>query len=242
LHYYQFNIGDYASHTRNLSLLEDLAYRKLLDEYYLHEHPLNGSITDVARQIGMKEHQDEVGFVLKSFFTDTDDGWVNKRADRQIAQYASKLDQASKAGKASAERRRNAGSTDVQLTNNHKPITNNQELLTSTIKTNTVAQSACNRPEEVSESIWQDFLVLRKAKKAPLTASALKGIEREAKKAGMNIEEALYECCARGWTGFKAEWIKKESFDVGSATRKILERELEKEARLVNPWDSKEIQ
>lgn len=206
--YYQFNIGDYASHTRNLSLLEDLAYRKLLDEYYLHEHPLNGSITDVARQIGMKEHQDEVGFVLKSFFTDTDDGWVNKRADRQIAQYASKLDQASRAGKASAERRRNAGSTDVQLTNNHKPITNNQELLTSTSKTKTVAQSACNRPEGVLESLWEDFITLRKAKKAPLTASALKGIEREAKKAGMNIEEALYECCSRGWTGFKAEWIK----------------------------------
>jgi len=208
LHYYQFNIGDYASHTRNLSLLEDLAYRKLLDEYYLHEHPLNGSITDVARQIGMKEHQDEVGFVLKSFFTDTDDGWVNKRADRQIAQYASKLDQASRAGKASAERRRNGGSTDVQLTNNHKPITNNQELLTSTSKTKTLAQSACNRPEGVLESLWEDFITLRKAKKAPLTASALKGIEREAKKAGMNIEEALYECCSRGWTGFKAEWIK----------------------------------
>jgi uncharacterized protein YdaU (DUF1376 family) len=208
VHYYQFNIGDYASHTRNLSLLEDLAYRKLLDEYYLHEHPLNGSITDVARQIGMKEHQDEVGFVLKSFFTDTDDGWVNKRADRQIAQYASKLDQASRAGKASAERRRNGGSTDVQLTNNHKPITNNQELLTSTSKTKTLAQSACNRPEGVLESLWEDFITLRKAKKAPLTASALKGIEREAKKAGMNIEEALYECCSRGWTGFKAEWIK----------------------------------
>jgi len=237
LHYYQFNIGDYASHTRNLSLLEDLAYRKLLDEYYLHEHPLNGSITDVARQIGMKEHQDEVGFVLKSFFTDTDDGWVNKRADRQIAQYASKLDQASRAGKASAERRRNGGSTDVQLTNNHKPITNNQELLTSTSKTKTVAQSACNRPEGVLESLWEDFITLRKAKKAPLTASALKGIEREAKKAGMNIEEALYECCSRGWTGFKAEWIKKEPFDVGSATRKILARELEKEARLINPWE-----
>ena len=208
MHYYQFNIGDYASHTRNLSLLEDLAYRKLLDEYYLHEHPLNGSITDVARQIGMKEHQDEVGFVLKSFFIDTDDGWVNKRADRQIAQYASKLDQASRAGKASAERRRNGCSTDVQLTNNHKPITNNQELLTSTSKTKTVAQSACNRPEGVLESLWEDFITLRKAKKAPLTASALKGIEREAKKAGMNIEEALYECCSRGWTGFKAEWIK----------------------------------
>ena len=100
-----------------------------------------------------------------------------------------------------------------------------------------VAQSACNRPEGVLESLWDDFLILRKAKRAPLTNSALEGIEQEAKKAGMNLEEALYECCARGWTGFKAEWIKKEPFDVGSATRKILERELEKEARLINPWE-----
>jgi len=35
MHYYQFNIGDYASHTRHLSDLEDLAYRRLLDAYYL---------------------------------------------------------------------------------------------------------------------------------------------------------------------------------------------------------------
>ena len=242
MHYYQFNIGDYLSHTKHLDVMEDLAYRRLLDLYYLHERPLNSGIASVARQIGMRDHENEVKSVLEEFFHLSQDGWINDRANKEIKHFHSKIDQASRAGKASAERRMSARSTDVQLTNNHKPVTNNQELLTSTSKTKTVAQSACNRPEGVLESLWDDFLTLRKAKKAPLTASALKGIEREAKKAGMNIEEALYECCARGWTGFKAEWIKKEPFDVGSATRKILERELEKEARLVNPWDSKEIQ
>ena len=39
MHYYSFNIGDYASHTRHLTAIEDLAYRRLLDLYYLHEQP-----------------------------------------------------------------------------------------------------------------------------------------------------------------------------------------------------------
>jgi len=240
VHYYQFNIGDYASHTRNLSLLEDLAYRKLLDEYYLHERPLNGCITDVARQIGMKDYQAEVAFVLKSFFTNKEDAWINKRADREIMHYASKLDQASRAGKASAEVRRNGRSTDVQLTNNQQPITNNHKTLTSTSKT-IVANRDCNRPETVSEQVWSDFQTLRRAKKAPITNSAISKIDKEAGKAGILLEAALVECCARGWTGFKADWMKgkAEPFDLGAATQRILQRELDKES--TNPWDLEAI-
>lgn len=128
VHYYQFNIGDYASHTRHLSLLEDLAYRKLLDQYYLQEQPLNACSTSVARLIGMREYQAEVDSVLKDFFTLTDDGWIQSRADREISAYRAKIEQASKAGKASAIKRAfNAGSTDVQPNSKHKPITINQE-------------------------------------------------------------------------------------------------------------------
>jgi uncharacterized protein YdaU (DUF1376 family) len=130
MHYYQFNIGDYASHTRHLSLLEDLAYRRLLDSYYLHEKPISDDCSAVARQIGMREHADIVEMVLKEFFELTDDGYVNCRADKEIQSYRGKIEQASRAGKASAERRSNARSTDVQpnikqepVTNNHKPIT-----------------------------------------------------------------------------------------------------------------------
>jgi uncharacterized protein YdaU (DUF1376 family) len=126
MHYYQFNIGDYASHTRHLNLLEDLAYRRLLDAYYLQERPLSSGLTSVARQINMRDHEVEVKAVLEEFFELTDEGWVSSRADREIEHFRAKREQASRAGKASAERRSNVRSTDVQPTNNHKPITNNQ--------------------------------------------------------------------------------------------------------------------
>jgi uncharacterized protein YdaU (DUF1376 family) len=126
MHYYQFNIGDYLSHTKHLDLMEDLAYRRLLDLYYLHERPLNSGIASVARQIGMRDQETEVKSVLEEFFDLSDDGWINQRADKEIKHFHSKIDQASRAGKASAERRMSARSTDVQLTNNQEPITNNQ--------------------------------------------------------------------------------------------------------------------
>lgn len=129
MHYYQFNIGDYASHTRHLSPVEDIAYRRLLDLYYLHERPLNSGLTSVARQINMRDHETEIELVLNEFFQLTEDGWINQRADKEIAHFRAKIEQASRAGKASAERRLNERSTDVQPTNNHKPTTNNQEYI-----------------------------------------------------------------------------------------------------------------
>jgi uncharacterized protein YdaU (DUF1376 family) len=148
MHYYQFNIGDYASHTRHLSLMENLAYRLLLDLYYLHERPLNACLTTVARQINMRDHKAEVEAVLSEFFSLTDAGWVNKRADIEIEKYHGKIEQASKAGKASAAKRMsNACSTGVQPnikqeTRNKKqePLNNNQvKTLTPSVSREKIA-------------------------------------------------------------------------------------------------------
>jgi uncharacterized protein YdaU (DUF1376 family) len=142
VNYYSFHIGDYAAHTRNLSLLEDLAYRRLLDAYYLAERPLNGCATDVAREIGMREHTEEVAYVLGKFFEWTEAGWVSKRAEKEIAHFSDKKQKASEAGKASAQRRINVRSTSVQKeatsvevlptgvqpTNNQEPITINTPI------------------------------------------------------------------------------------------------------------------
>jgi uncharacterized protein YdaU (DUF1376 family) len=131
MHYFQFNIGDYASHTRHLDLLEDLAYRRILDLYYLHERPLNGDATLVAKQIGMKDEAAIVRDVLNEFFVKTDEGYINGRADKEIAHFHSKIEQASKAGKASAERRLSKRSTvvatDVQPNIKQETITKKQE-------------------------------------------------------------------------------------------------------------------
>jgi uncharacterized protein YdaU (DUF1376 family) len=201
MHYYQFNIGDYVSHTRHLSPIEDIAYRRLLDAYYLSERPLNSGLAVVARQIGLREHETEVHSVLQEFFKLTEDGWVNARADKEIAHFKGKIEQASKAGRASAERRINARSTDVQPTNKQEPITKNHKPK----NTNTVAP-----PHGVTVGVWQDWLKLRKAKKAAVTQTALDGIQREADKARVSLQTALETCCERGWTGFKAEWMQSQ--------------------------------
>ena len=133
MHYYQFHIGDYMSHTRHLSLYEDLAYRRLLDFYFLHEQPIKHR--DVARQIGMREHEEDVLTVLNEFFLSTPEGFVNPRADKEINQYK----EFSEAGKRGAAKRWSKpphgeaisppNATPI-ATNNHKPLPNNQEKRT----------------------------------------------------------------------------------------------------------------
>ena len=128
MHYYQFHIGDYASHTRHLSIHEDLAYRRLLDFYYLHEQPIKHR--DIARQINMREFEQDVLTVLEEFFLSTDAGFINPRADLEIAKYK----EFSEAGKRGAAKRWGSNgeansppnATPI-ATNNHKPITINQE-------------------------------------------------------------------------------------------------------------------
>lgn len=61
----------------------------------------------------------------------------------------------------------------------------------------------------VSEQTAKDFLIVRKAKNAPLTETALNRIKTEAEKAGFTLEAALAECASRGWQSFKAEWVNK---------------------------------
>jgi hypothetical protein len=67
-------------------------------------------------------------------------------------------------------------------------------------------------PDDVSREVWADFCRLRKAQKAPVTDTALKGIRVQAIKAGWTLEDALAECVARGWRGFKADWVRSASF------------------------------
>jgi hypothetical protein len=67
------------------------------------------------------------------------------------------------------------------------------------------------KPSGVSEQVWNDFIALRKAKRAPLSPTALSVIAKEAEKAAMHIEEALTECVTRGWQSFKAEWMKPKT-------------------------------
>ena len=79
--------------------------------------------------------------------------------------------------------------------------------------------SNAQKPESVSEQVWNDFAALRTKRRAPITETALKGIQREAEKAGITLEAALSTCCERGWQGFKAEWYRREKLEQKNASK-----------------------
>lgn len=138
MHYYQFNIGDYMRDTQHLDELEDLAYRRLLDLAYMSEQPLPLDVKEVARRIRMRSECERIAVVLREFFIETDDGYINSRAMGSIEAYKAKADKA----RASARARWNKNNdladanalrpdcekdADGMLTNNHKPITIKQD-------------------------------------------------------------------------------------------------------------------
>lgn len=59
----------------------------------------------------------------------------------------------------------------------------------------------------IQPQVVADFKALRSRLRAPITETAMKGIKREAAKAGLDLESALVMCCERGWRGFKADWV-----------------------------------
>jgi hypothetical protein len=63
----------------------------------------------------------------------------------------------------------------------------------------------------VDPSVATDWIRLRKAKRAEVTRTAIDGVLKESTIAGLPIAEALRECCARGWAGFKADWLLRDS-------------------------------
>lgn len=201
MHYFQFEIKEWIANTAHLSEQEELYYLRLILYYYDSEQVIPLDPTLIFRKLRIKDV--EVGMqLLKEFFVEIDIGWDHPRCNEEINKYHGKLEQASKAGKASAEKRFNARSTPVQ------PIINQESLIInhkSDIKASPLAPKVAI-PIGVDESLWNDFLTLRRAKKLPLTKTALKGIANEAVKAGKSLSEVLQICCERGWGGFKASW------------------------------------
>jgi len=210
MHYYQFNIGDYQSHTAHLSEIEDLAYRRLLDWYYLHESPIPDDIPEIARQIRMRTHTESISIVLQEFFELTKKGWSSVRANREIAKTGEKSAKASASAKARWNKDFDANALQTQSESN---ATQDTRHITQDIKHNTQKKEkatvvAC--PPDVDQQIWDDWKQLRKAKKAPVTETVVKSARKEAVKANMAFCDFLSVWCARGSQGLQADWLKPD--------------------------------
>lgn len=87
MNYYQHHIGDYTRDTAHLTMIEDGAYRRLIDLCYATEKPLPVDPRAIYRLVraGTKEERDAVDIVLAEFFDKGPDGWRQKRCEEEIA-------------------------------------------------------------------------------------------------------------------------------------------------------------
>ena len=85
MNYYKFHIGDYLTRTMHLPDAEDLAYRRLLDLYYITEKPLTLDLAALAKRVRLDSEVIEP--VLKEFFEPTANGWFNERCENEIKKY-----------------------------------------------------------------------------------------------------------------------------------------------------------
>lgn len=161
MHYYQFNIGDYVSHTAHLTNDEDLTYRRLLDLYYQTEKSFDvADLPKVARKV--KSNEETVMLILHEFFEFNidDNSWHNKRADSEIKSYQSKADSARKANQIRWGSERNLKSDTTQILNNKQETINKKQ------------EQTLELPAWLSETHWKDFVEFRKFIKKPMTEKA----------------------------------------------------------------------
>ncbi len=187
--------------------MEDLAYRRLLDWYYLHESPIPLDIDEVSRQIRMRSHTESIAVVLREFFEQTKKGWVSYRANIEIAKAGEKSSKAKASAKARWNKDKNANALPTQSESNATQDT--RHITQDTKHKNTATVVAM--PDGVSPEVWADFVKHRKVKRAQITKLVIDGIQREADKAGWSLEDALRETVVRNWQSFKADWVDKNA-------------------------------
>lgn len=91
---------------------------------------------------------------------------------------------------------------------------------------------------EIDRQVFDDWLQIRKAKRAPLTATAWSAIKREAEKAGLTLTEVVALMAEHSWQSFRASW---DSVRNGTDGSKEAATNAQRE-RLLKQWAEEEQQ
>ena len=66
--------------------------------------------------------------------------------------------------------------------------------------------------DSVDQKTWDDWLGVRKRKKAgPVTQSVLDMLRREAAKAGVTLQDAVFTCAGKNWINYDSTWVSGKS-------------------------------
>lgn len=176
---YLHHISDFMVATAHLSPVEECFYRRALDFYYLNEKPLPKETQSVFRRLraNTQEERDAVLIVLQEFFVEEEDGFHNKRCDSEIAAYQKVGDKNRENGKKGGRPRKEkpkenqsegdsvnsenpqkpsglilGSESESQKNLNHKPLTDNQYIDSSSNARGENSQLTPEAGKEVQKS------------------------------------------------------------------------------------------
>lgn len=217
MNYYPFHLGDYAAHTAHLEPLEDLAYRRMLDAYYLRESPLPADPADVARIIRMRQNMVEVEVVLREFFHLSAEGWRHVRCDEEIEHMQDKQAKARASAAASVNARRakadrplNAGTAPSDRTLNERSA--DVELPTPTpIPTPTpcisepIGSESARKPR-ATRKCPSDFAVTPEMREWAVANAVLANIDA----ATEAFRDHTFKNAISDWNGAWRNWLRRD--------------------------------
>lgn len=107
-----------------------------------------------------------------------------------------------------------------------------KKQITTNVVINTAHEKTAKKPSKheadlallaehgIAGQIAEDFLTIRKAKRQPLTETAMRLIAADAEKCGMTAAQAVEYAIGNGWGSFRAEWLKNKTFGNAGRTAK----------------------
>ncbi len=218
-------IGAYLADTMKLTTVQHGAYFLLLISYWRERAPLVDDDEEL-RSITKTDRSEwkRLRPVMSKFFRVGDGVWWHKRVEAEIAAADERSKKSSEKAKKAAEARwgdkdkhapSNAPSIpqalpedvpDVCPTPSPSSTFHSEEKKAPPRKRDSAPDVP--RPDDVAEQVWNDWVQLRKGKRAAVSLTAVDGAREEAAKAGIGLEAFLRIWCRRGSQGLEADWIK----------------------------------
>lgn len=121
MNFWNRHIGDIIRDTVSLTMLEDGAYNRLLDQYYQTERPLpldRKMIYRLARATSPAERK-ACDFVMETFFRKDEDGYHQKRCDAEIVAYQEKQRKAQASANARWSKSEGNANADANASSSH---------------------------------------------------------------------------------------------------------------------------
>ena len=223
MNYYPHNIGDFAIETKYMTFEQKGIYVDLLDRYLSTGKPL---ATQWVAAIERLASDGAVKSVLTLCFEEKDGFYYHAGCEKLLADYAATVE----------KNRRNARSRSKRTTEtvedqqfeasghlvaaqslatgvpNQEPITSNQKPEKEEARSKPARRPAPKlvKPEGVSDGVWDEWQALKRKLCKSCSQRMVDAIAREAKKAGMTVEEAMVYQLEKGWKGFEAEWVLRD--------------------------------